>query len=165
MWIIIVSGCSLGSPVSPQISCSAWPASKLLFRVTSERREVDPRWILPSFLDKQRCRQENCCRFFFFFWWTPSILRWTRSHNLAGANNLHVPVSRRYHGVRLFLERFWRELRISFRSHKPVSISKTPENGIFAVRMGWYPLTSMIMAVLGVRLDSSKSRSSNVLRF
>ena len=43
--------------------------------------------------------------------------------------------------------------------------SKTPENGIFAVRMGWYPLTSMIMIVLGVRLDSFISRSSNFLRF
>ena len=31
----------------------------------------------------------------------------------------------------LFLERFWGELRISFRSHKPVIKTKTPKNGIF----------------------------------
>ena len=31
----------------------------------------------------------------------------------------------------LFLERFWGELRISFRSYKPVIKTKTPKNGIF----------------------------------
>ena len=30
----------------------------------------------------------------------------------------------------LFLERFWGELRIFFRSHKPVIKTKTPKNGI-----------------------------------
>ena len=35
----------------------------------------------------------------------------------------------------LFLEPFWRDLRISFRSHKPDIKTKTPKNGIFDLLM------------------------------
>ena len=35
----------------------------------------------------------------------------------------------------LFLERFWRELTISFRSHKPNIKTKNPKNGIFDLLM------------------------------
>ena len=52
------------------------------------------------------------------------------------------------HGVytdQFILERFWRKLRISFRSHKPVVKSKTPKNGIFDLLMTvGFPLSLLI---------------------
>ena len=45
----------------------------------------------------------------------------------------------------LFLERFWRKLRIFFRSHKPVVKSKTPKNGILDLLMTvGFPLSLLI---------------------
>ena len=45
----------------------------------------------------------------------------------------------------LFLERFWRKLRIFFRSHKPVVKSKTAKNGIFDLLMTvGFPLSLLI---------------------
>ena len=48
----------------------------------------------------------------------------------------------------LFLERFWREFRISFKSHKPVSKTYRPKNNIFCllVTLGfhfWYLMLRM----------------------
>ena len=46
----------------------------------------------------------------------------------------------------LFLERFWRKLRISFRSHKQVVKTKTPNNGIFDLLMTFaFPLSLLIV--------------------
>ena len=46
----------------------------------------------------------------------------------------------------LFLERFWRTLRISFRSHKQVVKTKTPNNGIFDLLMTFaFPLSLLIV--------------------
>ena len=45
----------------------------------------------------------------------------------------------------LFLERFWRKLRIFFRSHKPVVKSKIPKNGIIDLLMTvGFPLSLLI---------------------
>ena len=44
-----------------------------------------------------------------------------------------------------FEERFWREIRISFRSHKPVSKTKNPNSGIFDLLMTFiFPLSRYI---------------------
>ena len=49
----------------------------------------------------------------------------TQSEQMSHGSRHHV------FAHKLFLERFWREIRISFKSHKPVRKTYRPENVFF----------------------------------
>ena len=57
----------------------------------------------------------------------------------SGAHNLseQIPCTRAtaFSRISLFLGRFWREFRISFKSHKPVSKIYRPKNDNFCLLM------------------------------
>ena len=64
---IIISGCSLGSPASPQVSCSAWPTSKFFVSIHERAAKVlSGSFRLPSQTSNDVERRIAVIFFFFF---------------------------------------------------------------------------------------------------
>ena len=60
----------------------------------------------------------------------------------------------------VFFERFWREFRISVKSHKPVRKTYTPENGLFSVLMTFSFLFSSNVHLQGAELPFLRRKSA-----